>query len=173
MTANCDTPRVPRDARGIEQVIFTGDDLARVTGFMARLAKAEEGWINVLAHTSDDDEQPTSLGFFKLLGGGSIGLTMCTWVPGTRSRRGPVRPSLGISHLAGRRAAALLHSLAIPVPEGWLIEQDHPRRGLVLRLPPEQSHEHVLVWSLQAVAALSPPGPIGRWRADVYLPLKA
>ncbi|MGA3354235.1 MAG: hypothetical protein ABSD85_13780 [Acidimicrobiales bacterium] len=168
--ANCDTPRVARELRQIEREEFSIDELTPIVRWMARLAGAADGWINLVPKLTDDEERPTSLGFFALFGGGSSGVTMCTWIPGSHNHRGPVRPSLGISHVTGHRAARELYLLAIPIPQTWLVEQDHPRRGLVLRLPYDEPHERVLVWALQAAGVLSARGPIERWRADIYLP---
>ena len=159
-----------RELRQIERVKFSIDELTQIVAGMERLTGAEDGWINLIPRITDNDERPTSLGFFRLLGGGDIGVTMCTWIPGSHNRRGLIRPSLGITHVTGHRVFAELHSLAVPIPETWLVEQDHPRRGLVLRVPSAEPHEQVLVWALRAVGALSTPRPIKGWRADIYLP---
>lgn len=159
-----------RELRQIERVKFSVDELTQIVACMARLTGAEDGWINLIPRIIEEDERPTSLGFFTLLGGGAIGVTMCTWIPGSHNRRGLVKPSLGITHVTGHRVFAELHSLAVPIPDTWLVEQDHPRRGLVLRVPSNEPHEQVLVWALRAVGALSTPRPIKGWRADIYLP---
>jgi len=137
---------------------------------MARPADAEDGWINLIPRITDDDERPTYLGFFAMFGGGGMGVTMCTWIPAGQEHRGHVLASLGITHGTGQRAAAKLDSLAVPIPETWRVEQDHPRRGLILRVPSDEPHEQVLVWALQAVGVLSAPRDIRRWRADIYNP---
>ncbi len=164
------TSRVARKLRQVEQVAFSVDELTQIVACMERLAGAEDGWVNLIPRIADNDERPTSLGFFTLFGGGTIGVTMCTWIPGSHNRRGYIKPSLGITHVTGRRVFAELHSLAVPIPETWFVEQDHPRRGLVLRVPSEEPHEQVLVWALRAVEALS-TRRLGRWRADIYLPV--
>jgi len=169
-TANCDTPPVARKLRQIERVEFSVHELTQLVACMARLAGAGDGWINLIPRIADDDERPTTLGFLALFGGGGIGVTMCTWIPGSLDRRGRIQASLGITHLTGQRAAGRLGSLAVAIPETWLVEQDHPRRGLILRVPSDEPHEQVLVWALRAVGALSAPRPIRRWQADIYLP---
>lgn len=138
---------------------------------MARLTAAEDGWINLIPRPADSEEQPTSLGFFTLLGGGGSGVTMCTWIPETHDRRGPRLPSLGITHNAGRRAVPELGSLGVVLPATWLVEQDHPRRGLVVRLPAGEAEEQVLEWALLAVNALGSLRPISDWQAEVHLPV--
>lgn len=168
-SANCDTPLVARDLREIEQVEFGAGDLTQVVAFMTQLTAAGDGWINLIPRITDEDERPTSLRFYTLFSGGSPGVTMGTWIPESRNRRGLVPASLGITHVTGRRAAAQLQSLGVPIPQNWFVEQDHPRRGLVLRIPPDETHDKVLEWALRAAGALQ-PGPIKKWRGHVYLP---
>jgi len=151
-------------------VEFSVDELTQIVACMERLAIAGDGWINLIPRIADDDERPTSIGFFTLFGGGGTGVTMCTWIPGSHDHRARIQPSLGITHATGHRAAAELHSLAVPVPETWLVEQDHPSRGLILRVPSDEPHEQVLVWALRAVDALRTSPPIRGWRGDIYLP---
>jgi hypothetical protein len=139
---------------------------------MAELAVAGDGWINLIPRMSEvDDDKPTSLGFLTLFGGGGPGVTMCTWIPGTRDHTAQTQASLGIAHVTGHRAVAELASRNSSVPTNWLVEQDHPFRGLVVRIPSEESDEQVLTWALRAVRALGTPRPIRGWRADIYLPL--
>ena len=141
---------------------------------MAQLAAAGDGWINVVLRMSEeDDEKPTSLGFMTLFGGGGPGVTMCTWIPGAKDHNSPTKASLGISHVTGHRAVAELAARSTTVPPTWIVEQDHPFRGLVLRIPPDESNEQVLTWALRAVRALGTPRPIRGWRADIYLPLSS
>jgi hypothetical protein len=160
---------VGRKPRQIKRVDFGVDDLSQVVGWMALLAEAEDGWINLIPKVADDDERPTSLGFFTLLSGGGDSITMCTWIPGVHDHSRRNQSSLGISHLTRHRAATQLYSAAVPIPETWFVEQDHPRRGLVLRIPSEESHAQVLAWALRAVAALR-PRPTKGWRAEIHLP---
>jgi hypothetical protein len=63
-----------------------------------------------------------------------------------------------------------LVSLGAPVPEGWTIRQDNPRRGLIVIARVDAPHEEVLDWIISAGAALSTLTPSGFWRADIYFP---
>jgi hypothetical protein len=164
---------MPRKPRELESFSFKQDGLTPVTDRMTQLAVAGDGWINLVPRMSqEDDEKPTSLGFMTLFGGGGAGVTMCTWIPGTNDNS-PTRASLGIAHVTGHRAVAELAARNTAVPPTWVVEQDHPFRGLVVRIPPEESNEQVLTWALRAVRALGTPRPIRDWRADVYLPLSS
>jgi hypothetical protein len=159
-----------RRSRQIERLDFSTDGLTGVVDHMMHLSSAGDGWINLLPKIDDDDDKPTALRFFTLLSGGGTGVTMCTWIPGRHDPHGRSLPSHGITHLAGRRVVAVLGALNVPIPGAWSVEQDHPRRGLVLRIPPEVADQDVLIWGLQAVTALARPSTIRGWRADVYLP---
>ncbi|HEY5271855.1 MAG TPA: hypothetical protein VIJ34_01330 [Acidimicrobiales bacterium] len=139
---------------------------------MTQLATAGDGWINLIPRMSEeDDDQPTSLGFMTVFGGGGPGVTMCTWIPGTKDHDAAAQSSLGIEHVTGHRAVNELAARNTSVPKSWTVQQDHPFRGLVLRIPSEESNEQVLAWALRAVRALGTPRPIRGWRADIYLPL--
>ncbi len=161
---------MPRKLREIERVEFSAEDPTQIVAWMAQLAAAGDGWINLLPNIPSEDERPTSLGFLTLVGGGALGFTMCTWIPARPDDRRRTHSSLGITHLTGRRAAAQLNSSAVPIPATWFVEQDHRRRGLVIRVPRDEPHERVLAWALRAAEALSPPRPDSTWRADIYLP---
>ncbi len=156
-----------KTARIIKRVEFDAEEPAEIVGYMNLIADARDGWINLIAELGDD-ERSTTLGFMALFGGGSTGVTMCTWKPERAEESGRREVSLGISHETGRRFSALLPPVAIP--ENWGIKQDHPQRGLVLSVPDSEPHERVLDWALHALRALSLPARIEKWRADVYLP---
>lgn len=162
---------MPRKPRQLESIAFRPEELGPVTDRMTELALAGDGWINLVPRMSDDDDdQPTSLGFLTLFGGGGSGMTMCTWIPAARDHTAQARSSLGIAHVTGHRAVAELTGRDTAIPENWIVEQDHPFRGLVLRIPAEEANERVVTWALRAVRALGTPRPIRGWRADVYLP---
>jgi hypothetical protein len=161
---------VVRKPREIKRIEFSIDELTSVVASMEGLAVAGDGWINLLPKINDDDERPSVLGFFTLFSGGGTGVTMCTWIPASRERRGRNQPSIGITHATGRRVVAQLGLLGFPVPATWFVEQDHPRRGLVMRVPADEPNEEVLTWALRATEVLSVAGPIRAWWADMYLP---
>lgn len=168
---HCDTAIVAHKQRQMEQLEFSVGEPTRVLEWMAHLAGAGQGWINLVPKLAGEDDKPTSLRFFTLLSGGGNSATMITWIPGRHDHAGHDRVSLGITHSSGQRAAGELRSLAVAIPETWLVEQDHPRRGLVLRVPSEAANEQVLSWAMRALGALLPPRPITGWRADIYLPI--
>jgi hypothetical protein len=63
---------------------------------------------------------------------------------------------------------ATLRDLGLPLPEGWRVVQDHPRRGLVAKLPAGADDAGVLDWLIRAAGALCTVPGTGQWRAEVF-----
>jgi len=94
---------------------------------------------------------------------------LCTWTPGEVRRRGVEPASVGVQHAAGPKVVRRLAELgAPPVPDGWLVVQDHPKRGLVVRPAVVAGPEAVLSWLLGVGEALCLPPVSGWWTAAVY-----
>lgn len=156
-----------RRRRPIEELEFVPPEVGEVLAAMAALDGAGDGWINVLPGVPEEEvEEAPRTAFTALFGAPQPPATMGTWVPG-RPGQGP---SVGISHPRGRSAARQLAELGVPVPEGWRVRQDHPRRGLVVVASPGVAHEVVLDWVLRATRALAVMPLTGRWQARVHLP---
>lgn len=151
----------------MKQLEFNGDDPGEIISYMNLLSEARDGWINLLPE-KDATESTGTLGFLTLFGGGSSGVTMCTWKPEAEEQRGGGRVSVGITHATGRRVSSQLTPFTIPA--SWQVKQDHPLRGLVLSVPGDEPHAQVLEWALRTLRVLSPFARAGSWRADVYFP---
>jgi hypothetical protein len=54
------------------------------------------------------------------------------------------------------------------VPEGWRVEQDHPRRGLIVRPPADAHAAAVMQWAMEAALALALVPVTGSWMAEVH-----
>jgi len=65
------------------------------------------------------------------------------------------------------RAAARLAERGLPLPAGWRVTQDHPKRGLVVSAAADEAA--MLEWLLRAGELLSVVVPTGIWDAAVYL----
>jgi hypothetical protein len=135
---------------------------------VAELDAAGAGWVNVGPDIDEDDLPPPSGGLGKLFGGRGPAVPHATWVAGA-ARRGGQRPSeLGIEHGSGPKAVARLKEAGLDLPAGWLVRQDHVRRGLVLAVPPGTPAEEIVGFLLGAAARLAQV-PVGdRWLADVH-----
>ena len=94
---------------------------------------------------------------------------------GTLVAASPRNPaSIGIDHGSGRGAGDRLAAAGLGAPTGWVLRQDHPKRGLVWEWAAgsEASMDAAAVARLlmEATALLcSLPVP-GRWRVGVHTP---
>ena len=77
---------------------------------------------------------------------------------------------MGLMHPTGAKAVPRLAEAGVSVPEEWMVVQDHPRRGLLVRTPVSVVEADVVTWSVRAGIALCRAEMTGRWRAVVYLP---
>jgi hypothetical protein len=161
---------VPRRTRTVERLAFDPGAPEPVLAFMLRLSAAGEGWVNFIPRPLEDGRS-TRLRALTLFSGDASGVTMGTWVPARLDERTVVNASLGLTHATGRRALAQLRDASLELPAGWIVAQDHPRRGLVITLPVGVAHEVIVTWAVRAVHVLSPGTRIGPWRAEVHLPL--
>jgi hypothetical protein len=95
---------------------------------------------------------------------------MCTLMPPRPTRRDTEGVTVGILHPTGAKAVARLADAGISLPDGWLVRQDHARRGLVVRTRHGGPEPEVIGWALRAGAALCREPLTGEWQAVVYLP---
>jgi hypothetical protein len=152
-----------------EVVEFLRTEPEPVVRHMERLTTAQRGWINLRPQVRDEEEveeQRPSL--FGAVAGPPVPL--CTWTAGERRRRGVGPSSIGVQHAAGPKAARRLAELGAPVPPAWQVVQDHPRRGLVVRPPPDEPPAEVLTWLLWAGQWLCVPAVTSWWKAAVFEP---
>lgn len=154
-------------AAPVEAFTFRPDAPDVVVAQMDRLALAHQGWINLNPGAREEDVPPPSMGLGTLLTGTVHEVPVCTWAPGKLGRKGIERDSVGIQHNTGTKAVARLATLGVPIPAGWRWTQDHPRRGLVVRVPAEVPHAEQLAWLLDAGTAFSTVPLTGEWEARV------
>jgi len=158
-------------ARQVEELEFVPLDAQPVLDRMDRLAKARDGWINLMPGVREEvDDSPRPSFFSALFGSAQPPVTMCTWMPPRGGRHPGDEVTVGIMHPRGRYATRQLNDLGVSLPPGWRVRQDHPRRGLVVLVPDVAAHAAVLDWTLRAGAALTSMDLTGSWKARVYLP---
>jgi hypothetical protein len=151
-----------------QYVEFQPDRVDEVVAAMEAMGKAGKGWVNLEPAVHVDDV-PAESGIFSLFSGRGPSVPLATWTPGSTSRRGRVEPAmLGLQHPAGSKAKPLLAERGHPVPQGWIVVQDHVRKGLVVSVPADIAPARALAWLLQASELLSTVPLTGRWRAALY-----
>jgi hypothetical protein len=156
-----------RETRTIE---FTPPDLGGVGEELAALGEAGDGWVNLMPGLVDDAAVNPPAGLFAFFGTRQPPVTMATVMPARLDKRNAEGMSVGLMHPTGGRAIARLAEDGVAVPRGWVVRQDHPRRGLVLRTAPDTVPADIVTWCVQAGTALCMVDMTGQWRAVVYLP---
>jgi hypothetical protein len=158
-------------ARRNKTLEFTPPDVAAVAAELRSLRVAGSGWINLMPGIDEEasDVHPRA-GLFAFFGNNSAPVTMTTLMPPKKERRDTEGLTVGIMHPTGGKAVARLAEAGVVVPDGWVVRQDHARRGLLVQTPVAVAEPDVLEWSVRAGAALCRAEMTGRWRAVVYLP---
>ncbi|MCU1379418.1 MAG: hypothetical protein JWN29_2401 [Acidimicrobiales bacterium] len=133
-------------------VRFTSDDVGPVLA-----ALDPRGWVNLQPDVEDAPPPPPPGWFGSVFSNRGPALPLATWYPGERSA--------GIEHNTGPKLAS-----RIDVPVGWRVTQDHPRRGLVVRVPAEIADAEVLRWLVDLGEALSAVPTSGQWIAEIHTP---
>jgi hypothetical protein len=118
----------------------------------------------------DSPDMTPPSGLFAFFGTRQAPVTMATVMPPKKNRSTPEGMSVGLMHPTGPKAIARLAEAGVKVPEGWVVRQDHARRGLVLRTPVGAAPADVVTWCVRAGTELCRADMTGEWRAVVYLP---
>jgi hypothetical protein len=158
-------------ARRNKTIEFTPPDVTAVADQLRSLRAAGSGWINLMPGIDEEasDVHPRA-GLFAFFGNNAAPVTMTTLMPPKKERRDAEGLTVGIMHPTGGKAVARLAEAGVVVPDGWVVRQDHARRGLLVQTPVAVEEPDVLDWSVRAGAALCRAEMTGRWRAVVYLP---
>jgi hypothetical protein len=160
-----------RAPRGVERFEFDPVDLTRLVEVVAWLSANRDGWLNLLPGVEVPAEPAEAPGLFSIFGSVREPVSMCTWMPPGRSRHAVDEVTVGIMHGRNSRVVPELVEAGLGAPPTWRVSSDHPRRGLVLRIPASASASEVLRWMLAAGALLCAVPLTGTWRAEVYQPL--
>ena len=138
---------------------------------LAALRAAGGGWMNLMPGIDEEasDVHPRA-GLFAFFGNNAAPVTMTTVMPPKKDRRDSDGLTVGIMHPTGDHAVERLAEAGVAVPDGWVVRQDHARRGLLLQTPAAVTETDVIDWSVRAGTALCRAEMTGRWRAVVYLP---
>lgn len=151
-----------------ELIEFSPTDPAAAVARMRTLAERHQGWVNLHPIVEEDELPKNSIGFFAWVAAKGPEIPQATWVAGQVRRRGLEPDSIGLQHPGGQKARIRLGELGLPIPEGWRLRADHPRRGLVVELPEGTDPGTAVAWLLPAAMALSSIRLPERWVAAVY-----
>jgi hypothetical protein len=146
------------DARAPEPVV------SRMRG----LARTRDGWVNMQPLVDEREVPQTSVGILGWVSAKGPAVPEATWLPGEPKRNGVSPDSIGLQHRGGPKARFTLADAGTPIPQGWKVLSDHPKRGLVLELPTDTDPEAVVDWLVRAAEILSPMRLPDQWVAAVY-----
>ena len=147
---------------------FVAHDDVELLAQMSTVQSGGTGWINI-EPVIDEEHQPDAPGPFSFLGGSTHKVPVVTWMPGRLQDGRPAKPTtVGLQHATGPRVAWRLRDLGQPLPEGWKVTQDHPRRGLVAEVPFDADNRLVIDWLLRAATVVCQVPMTGRWEARVH-----
>jgi len=120
--------------RQTKTIEFTPPDVAAVAHEVGALRSAGGGWVNLMPGIDEEaSEVHPRAGLFAFFGNNAAPVTMTTVMPPKRDRRDSDGLAVGIMHPTGGQAVARLAEAGVLVPAGWLVRQDHARRGLLLQ----------------------------------------
>jgi len=149
------------------EVLFSASEREPIVERMADLADGS-GWM-ILDGAVMSEDVPPPAAFGGLFSGKGPEVPELSWVPGEPGGRRAEPLSIGIRHASGPKAKRRLSEAGHPVPEGWWVIQDNPRRGLVAQVPDRETNADVLDWLLGAATVLTTVPLTGNWRAKIYL----
>ncbi len=150
---------------------FVAHDDPELLATMASVQSGGTGWINI-GPVIDEEHEPPEPGPFAFLGGSTHKVPVITWMPGKIQEGRPTKPTtVGLQHASGPHVAWKLRDLGMPVPEGWRVTQDHPRRGLVADVPADADNRAAIDWLLRAATVVCQVEMTGRWTAAVHVGL--
>lgn len=145
------------------------DDLVEV---LEEVAGAPGAWVNVEPDVDDSLRAEVS-GLFAWFSARGAQVPVGTFVAGSSRDV----PSIGLDHGSGRGAGDRLHEAGLSAPDGWLLRQDHPKRGLVwearyeeLRMAGLTGHGPLAQFLMEATALFCPLPTDGRFRVGVHTP---
>jgi hypothetical protein len=159
-----------RTQRSVDRFEFDPADLSRLIEATAWLAAHRDGWMNLLPGVDTPAEPVESPGLFSIFGSAQQPVSMCTWMPPGRGRHALDEVTVGIMHGRGRRVVPDLEAAGFSVPPGWRVWGDHPRRGLVVRIPTTAPDRDVIAWAIGATGLLCGLPTTGSWQAEIYQP---
>ena len=155
-------------SRPVQEISFSPEDMSEVYRHADAIAGTRNGWINIRPEVDPDDRPrepgPVS-GIFAFYG---PAVPVGTWIPGKNGRHGIEPDSVGLLHPRGQQLAKRLDDLGLARPPGWRVVQDHPRRGVVFRVPPNSDVHAILAWLVSACETLAAVPLTGRWIAEVH-----
>ena len=162
------SPLGQRSRRTVDRFEFSPEDLSRLLEVTAWLAAHRDGWLNLLPGVESSADPVETPGLFSIFGSTTRPVSMCTWMPPGRGRHALDEVTVGIMHPKGKKVLPDLRAAGLPLAPTWRVWSDHPRRGLVVKIPASAPDAEVLRWAVGAGGLLCELPLTGSWQAEVF-----
>ncbi len=110
-------------------------------------------WCNLFFEPIEDENAPQESALFGFLAARGPANPLATLM--TPKAESDFLLEVGIQHRAGTKAAAQLKEAELFGPTTARVIQDHPRRGLVVKWPHDESITSLVAWLFPAMRELS------------------
>ena len=155
-----------------ETFLVNATDPGGLVEVLDEVAGAPGAWVNVEPDVDDSLRTEVS-GLFAWFSARGAQVPVGTFVAGTSRDV----PSIGVDHGSGRGAGDRLREAGLSAPGGWLLRQDHPKRGLVWeaqhqepRLIDQTGLGPLAQFLMEATVLFCPLPTDGRFRISVHTP---
>lgn len=132
---------------------FDANSTADAARVLASVLDQPGSWCNLEFEPIEDEDAPAESPLFGFLAARGPANPLATVTAGTTGRRS-TPTEVGIQHQAGVKAADQLREAGVGIPEGARVMQDHPRRGLVVRLLEPTEASVISDWLFAAMREL-------------------
>jgi hypothetical protein len=153
-----------------QTLVFTEQEFGHVVDLLRD--KQQTGtlsyWVNIEPDVEEGEVHTGSL-FWKMFSSRGPMVPKFTWVPSSIKKQQQVQAQIGITHPVGASAIKRLRDFQIEIPSKWHVQQDHPKRGIVISLPDGYEEEEVVLLAIRALRALSPFDFSKEYRASIPL----
>lgn len=149
-----------------EVVVVPLDDVATLTRLLVEV-RTSGGWVNVVPELPKGTEVPATPSSLAVFSKRGPAVPLATWTPEASGRRAEPA-TVGVQHGVGSALAKRLSGTAAEVPDTWRVVGDHPKRGLVVQVPPDAGDTAVAAWLLHVVDLASIIPHTGRAQVLLY-----
>lgn len=132
---------------------FDAHDLASAVALFDRVLEQPGRWANLTFEPIEDEDAPQESPLFGLFAARGPANPLATLM--TPKKDGGYLLDVGLQHRAGTKAASQLRDAELFGPKTARVVQDHPRRGLVLRWPADETTTTLAEWLFPAMRELS------------------
>ena len=155
-----------------EPFLVNATDPGGLVEVLDEVAGAPGAWVNVEPDVDDSLRTEVS-GLFAWFSARGAQVPVGTFVAGTSRDV----PSIGVDHGSGRGGRARPREAGLSAPDGWLLRQDHPKRGLVWeaqhqepRLIDQTGLGPLAQFLMEATVLFCPLPTDGRFRISMHTP---